>query len=86
MERHKKEKARQEKREKKVRDRLDFEWPSETAKKEAKRAERRKEMGYTEEQGRERERDEKDRGPGGEIWETDGHINLFADLEREVSP
>ncbi|WVQ97425.1 hypothetical protein IAU59_004538 [Kwoniella sp. CBS 9459] len=66
LERHRKEKAREEKREKKKRDRLDFDFPSETA--------RRPDKG----KGRAEERDQRT----SEQWETGGHVNLFADLER----
>ncbi|WVF70495.1 hypothetical protein IAT40_005285 [Kwoniella sp. CBS 6097] len=64
IERHRKEKAREEKREKKKRDRLDFDFPSESARRSDKGKRRAEEP----------ERAEK--------WETGGHVNLFADIER----
>ncbi|OCF30379.1 hypothetical protein I316_07986 [Kwoniella heveanensis BCC8398] len=66
LERHRKEKAREEKREKKRRDRLDFDFPSETA--------RRSGNGKGKERADGSERTER--------WESEGHVNLFADLER----
>ena len=90
LERHRKDKARQEKREKKAKERLDFEWPAETARKEARRAERRRGDGH-EDEGRDRRRvlDEAGEDRGGdrafdEAWMDNGHINLFADVEKEV--
>lgn len=82
IEKHRKEKARQEKRERKAKERLDFDWPSETAKKEAKRAERRREDGYRDQTDGERE-GRVEMGLTDE-WLENGHINLFADVEKEV--
>jgi hypothetical protein len=91
LERHRRDKARQEKRERKAKERLDFEWPSETARKEARRKERRAEAGEAPE--RQDERGEggwggrrAGEGSGGddvELYEPSGHINLFADLEKQ---
>jgi hypothetical protein len=86
LERHRKEKARQEKKERKQRERLDFDFPSETARRADRRAERDKDKG----RGRGQERDEEGHGDGvgaggNEVWESGGHLNFFADLERNVS-
>jgi hypothetical protein len=78
LERHRKEKARQEKRERKTRERLDFDFPSESARREAGR-----ETGKG--GGRQNAREE-DHGAGkDETWESGGHLNFFADLERNVN-
>ena len=71
VERHRKEKARQEKRERRQKERLDFDFPTDAARRESKQnaaAPLEEEVG----------------GDGGR-WETNGHVNLFADLERKVS-
>ncbi|KAK8865955.1 hypothetical protein IAR55_001104 [Kwoniella newhampshirensis] len=73
LERHRKEKAREEKREKKRRDRLDFDFPTESA-----RRDKGKEKGGS-------ERDEEE-GRRADKWEVDGHLNFFADLERNPPP
>ncbi|GFZ43570.1 hypothetical protein JCM24511_01290 [Saitozyma sp. JCM 24511] len=83
LERHRKEKARQEKRDRKQKERLDFDFPSETARRADRRAERDKDKG----RGRGQERDEEGHGDGvgaggNEVWESGGHLNFFADLER----
>ncbi|WWD09455.1 hypothetical protein V865_007579 [Kwoniella europaea PYCC6329] len=70
LEKHREKKAREEKRERKKRDRLDFDFPSETA---------RRNKGKE----RERERHDEEEGRGMERWETGGHMNLFADLEKD---
>ncbi|WWC66294.1 uncharacterized protein I206_100195 [Kwoniella pini CBS 10737] len=68
LERHREKKAKEEKRERKKRDRLDFDFPSETARRN---------------KGKEKEQviDEEEKSMG--KWETGGHLNLFADLERD---
>lgn len=95
LEKHRKDKARQEKRERKAKERLDFEWPSETARREARRAERRKEEGRADDdrnkdRAGERDGHRSEDGAGTsagfeERWMENGHINLFADIEKEVS-
>ncbi|WWC86292.1 uncharacterized protein L201_001165 [Kwoniella dendrophila CBS 6074] len=72
IERHREKKAKEEKREKKKRDRLDFDFPSETA---------RRNKGKDKAKYDEDDEDSGARGMG--KWETDGHLNLFADLERD---
>ena len=74
LERHRKAKAKAEKAERRRRDRLDFDFPSETARKEKRRAEK---AGL----GDETIVDVAEPG-GASLWETGGHLNLFADLER----
>ncbi|WVN85401.1 uncharacterized protein L203_100547 [Cryptococcus depauperatus CBS 7841] len=64
LERHHKQKAREERKERKQKERLDFDFPSETMRRN---------------KGKEREQSNHD-----DIdWTQDGHINLFADVERE---
>lgn len=78
LERHRKAKLKAEKEEKKRKDRLDFEFPSETARKERARLEK---YGPDPVEGL----GGVDADKGREIkWESGGHLNLFADLE-EVS-
>lgn len=80
MERHRKAKLRAEKEEKKRKDRLDFDFPSETARKEKKRIEK---YGKDPMEGI----GEDDKEGGREIkWESGGHLNLFADLEEVGFP
>ncbi|WVW82349.1 hypothetical protein I302_104356 [Kwoniella bestiolae CBS 10118] len=70
LERHREKKAKEEKRERKRKDRLDFDFPSETARRN---------------KGKEKEKyndDEEERGEMGK-WETGGHLNFFADLEKD---
>ncbi|WVR05923.1 hypothetical protein IAU60_002949 [Kwoniella sp. DSM 27419] len=67
LEKHKRDKAREEKRERKKRDRLDFDFPSETARR-SKGKERAEREAL----------DEEDK-----TWQSGGHVNLFADLEKE---
>jgi hypothetical protein len=85
LERHRKEKARQDKKDRKQKERLDFDFPSETARRADRRAERDKDKG----RGRGQERDGEGHGDGvgaggNEVWESGGHLNFFADLERNV--
>ncbi|WWD17854.1 hypothetical protein CI109_102298 [Kwoniella shandongensis] len=78
IEKHRKAKAREEKREKKKRDRLDFDFPS---------GDIRRDKGKEREKEPDAEREkERERGTGTEKWEVDGHLNFFADLERNAPP
>lgn len=101
VEKHRKEKARQEKREKKQKERLDFDFPSESAKRDERRRARKE--GEASGSGSASvtaavpkrtggvDRDDMwvDDGAQGEdasgVWESAGHINLFADVEKNVS-
>ncbi|WWC58697.1 uncharacterized protein I303_101241 [Kwoniella dejecticola CBS 10117] len=65
---HLEKKAREEKRERKQKARLDFDFPSETARRN---------------KGKEKERPDSEENGGMGTWETGGHLNLFADLERD---
>ncbi|WVQ85394.1 hypothetical protein IAT38_007559 [Cryptococcus sp. DSM 104549] len=74
LEQHKKKKAREEKQAKKKRDRLDFDFPSE-----------QRSGGKGKGKGREEERERERRDEGELGWEVGGHVNLFADAERDQS-
>lgn len=111
LDRQREKKLKAEKREKKVRERLDFDWPGESARREKKREEKRAEKGMKEggaKGGEEGMRPTEGRGTekasarrevdgydlddngrsaaAGDVWESGGHVNLFADLEKNVSP
>jgi hypothetical protein len=86
LEKHRKKKLREEKKERKQRERLDFDFPSETAK---------REKGKGKEVAKEDDGDERFRinrpedGDAGEkyhdkSWDDHGHINFFRDIERDV--
>jgi len=86
LEKHRKKKLREEKKERKQRERLDFDFPSETAKREKGKG---KEV-VKEDDGDERFRiNRPEDGDAGEkyhdkSWDDHGHINFFRDIERDV--
>jgi len=90
MERHRKAKARAEKEERRRKERLDFDFPSETARKEKRRAEKDGVQGTAAGPGRMANTasgfDQPSSGgvgsDGQSMWTSGGHLNLFADLER----
>jgi hypothetical protein len=82
IERHREQKAREEKKARKAKERLDFDFPSETAKREKKRE--KKGASGSELEANSYDVDENGRPALGESWDTAGHVNLFADLERVV--
>lgn len=88
LEKHRKQKLREEKKERKQRDRLDFEFPSETARRDKGKG-KGKESSTQQGRGNElagiarAEQEEevyKDRS-----WDDHGHINFFLDVEQAVS-
>lgn len=87
VEKARRERKRKEKEERKKRDRLDFDFPSETARREQRREEKKRELGEASQStGRSDELDEAS-GSGADtrMWESDGHLNFFTDIERNVS-
>ncbi|WRT64180.1 uncharacterized protein IL334_001109 [Kwoniella shivajii] len=72
IDKHREKKAKEEKREKKKRDRLDFDFPSESA---------RRDKGKSK-----LTRDEIEEERGSDKWNSGGHVNLFADIEKDAKP
>ncbi len=81
LERHRKAKLRAEKEERRRKERLDFDFPSETARKEKRRAEKEGINGIRGKDGV-WGGEQQDGDAGSSLWESGGHLNLFADLER----
>lgn len=84
LEKHRKKKLREEKKERKQRERLDFDFPSETARKEKGKV-------IAQDDGDERFRINRpeDGGEAGDkyhdkSWDDHGHINFFRDIEQNV--
>jgi hypothetical protein len=89
-EKFKKQKAREEKRAKKQKERLDFDFPSDAKRREERREKAKmKEKGgvevVEEEDSREVEAGGSGSGHGNGRWEDGGHVNFWADLEKNVS-
>jgi hypothetical protein len=93
LEKHRKKKAREEKKERKIRERLDFDFPSETARREARLQAKEKGKGKEVEVDHGRDEDERFSGlvRGDEeekyhdkSWDDGGHINFFQDIEQSV--
>lgn len=80
---------REEKKERKLKERLDFDFPSETARREAKDKAKGKGKAVEQEDGDERFRVNRTEREGEEFldksWDDRGHINFFQDIEQNVS-
>lgn len=86
MEKLRKERKRKEREERKQKARLDFDFPSESARREKRREEKRKEAGELSRAGGMGEHNEDGiSGADTRMWESDGHLNFFTDIERNVS-
>jgi hypothetical protein len=79
---------REEKKERKLKERLDFEFPSETARRESKSKgkEKEKEQGDQDERFRVNRVEGEDDEYRDKSWNDHGHINFFQDIEQNVSP